>query len=244
MSLFKSFFIWLEEHQIGILTTIAIHLFAFTTFLMFKISAIPAQEFVVMVDFSQIIFEEDEPAYEDDSAREQNVQEFIESMRQDIRHIPVNVDDQRARESIDRMIREIKAEENIADPPPSPQDVPAPPTEEDAPINTYDDRFPLDAAGGRTIYTGATTVSYELEGRRHTHMPAPVYTCRAGGTIVVDITVNGNGYVVSAQINRSRSNSQDPCLVSNARRDAERSRFNRSNTAQQQGTITYIFQAQ
>jgi len=75
-------------------------------------------------------------------------------------------------------------------------------------------------------------------------MQAPVYRCLVGGTIVVNIIVNGNGYVIDARIDKNKSNSEDACLVSEAKRYAERARFNQSTQARQQGTITYIFQAQ
>jgi hypothetical protein len=51
---------------------------------------------------------------------------------------------------------------------------------------------------------------------------------------------------LSAAINRTSSDSQDPCLTDAAKRDAERSRFNSAPDAppKQTGSITYIFVAQ
>ena len=246
MSLIRDFFIWLEEHQIGILTTIAVHLLIITAFLVLKIRTIPAQEFAVMIDLSQIVFDfEEEISPEAVQAQEEAVtQELMQAIRQEMRNIPVNVVDQRAAENIERMRREILAEENLSDPEPYQEPPVNTPADDATAANIYDDRFPVDAAGGRTVYRGPTTVSYELAGRRHTSMPPPVYRCRSGGTIVVDIVVNNNGYVVRADVNPSRSNSEDPCLVSTAQSYAERSRFNNATTTRQEGTITYVFQAQ
>jgi len=242
------FLLWLEERQIGILSTIALHLFIISVFLIIKIRTNIEREHGIMLDLSLIDTNIEEillPAEQQASA-----QEFVENLRQElnISAIPVSTADQRAVENIERMVREIRAEENITDPPP-PRDTPyesAPQenimSENEARI--YDDRFPADATGERTIHTGQTTVSYDLSGRRHISMQPPVYRCRAGGTIVVNIIVNGNGYVIRAEIDKNRSNSEDACLCDNAQRYAERARFNQSSQARQQGSITYIFQAQ
>jgi hypothetical protein len=248
MSVFRDFLLWLEEHQIGILTTIAVHLLIISVVLVLKIRTNVAREYNIMIDVTQMQ-EMIEERPEETLLQEVSAQEFVQIMREEynVRNIPVNTADARAVENIEQMIRNIKTEENISDP--QPRDTP----EETAPVEEqlndneariYEDKYPANDAGERTIYRGATTVSYELAGRRHTSMPPPVYKCRVGGTIVVDIVVNGNGYVLTAEINKSKSNSDDPCIVDAAKRDAERSRFNQSSLARQQGSITYIFQAQ
>ena len=246
----NNFLLWLEEHQIGILATIAVHLLIISVILVLKIRTNVQREYNIMIDLSQIqaIMDENPP----EVLQQVSAHEFIQNMQQEynvpVRNIPVNIAEERAMQNIEKMVREIKAEENIIDPVP-PKDTPAETvhreeklTENEARI--YEDKYPVNAAGERTIYKGATTVSYELSGRRHTWMPAPVYKCRLGGTIVVDIVVNNNGYVLTAEINKSKSSSEDSCLVEAAKRDAERSRFDQSSLARQQGSITYIFQAQ
>jgi len=251
MSVFRDFLLWLEEHQIGILTTIAVHLLIISVILILKIRTNVGREYnIMMIDLSQIQANMEEERPDVMSLQKANAQEFVQYMRQEynVSNIPVNTADARAVENIEKMIRDIKTEENITDPPP-PRDTPEETTPKEEQLfeneaRIYEDKYPLYNAGERTIYKGATTVSYELTGRRHRSMPAPVYKCHTGGTIVVDIVVNGNGYVISVEINKSKSNSEDPCLVEAARRDAERSRFNESPLARQQGTITYIFQAQ
>jgi uncharacterized membrane-anchored protein YhcB (DUF1043 family) len=247
---FRNFLLWLEEHQIGILTTIAVHLLIISVILVLKIRTNVSREYSIMIDLSQIqsFLDEEKPEVQ---PQQMNAQEFVQTMRQEynvVRNIPVNQAEARAVENVEKMIRDIKTQENITDPPP-PKDTPAETVQkEDKQLKDeariYDDKYPVNTAGERTIYRGPTTVSYELIGRRHTSMPAPVYKCRTGGTIVVNIAVNGNGYVLTAEINKGRSNSEDPCLVEAAKRDAERSRFDQSSQARQQGSITYIFQAQ
>jgi hypothetical protein len=243
----NQFLLWLEEHQIGILTTIAVHLLIISVILVLKIRTTVDREYMIMLDLSQIQAMTDETT--PDKQPQMGSQEFVQALSQEysVRNIPVNTAEARAVENIEKMIRDVKTEMNISDPPP--QDTPdeSVPKEEKLLENEariYDDKYPVNAAGERTIYKGATTVSYELTGRRHISMPPPVYKCRSGGKITVDITVNGNGYVLAAEINKSKSDSEDPCIVEAAKRDAERSRFNTSSLQRQQGSITYIFQAQ
>ena len=249
MSVINQFLLWLEEHQIGILTTIAVHLLIISVILVMKIRSTVDQEYTIMLDLSQIqaIMEREIP--EEQPQLQMSSQEYVQTLSQEynVRNIPVNTAEALAVENIEKMIRDVKTEMNISDPPP--QDTPdeTAPKEEKLLENEariYEDKYPINTAGERTIYKGPTTISYELSGRRHTWMPNPVYRCRAGGKIVVDIVVNGNGYVVKTEINKSKSDSEDSCIVEDAIRNAERSRFNTSSLQTQKGSITYIFQAQ
>ena len=245
----NKFLFWLEEHQIGILTTIAVHLLIISVILVLKIRTNVQREYNIMIDLSQIqaIMDEIPP----EILQEVSAQEFIQNMQQEynvMRNIPVNVAEERAVQNIEKMIRDIKAEENITDPPP-PQDTPAEIVQREEKLleneaRIYEDKYPLNAAGERTVYKGPSTVSFDLIGRRHISMPVPAYKCRMAGTIVVDIIVTNNGYVLKAEINKSKSTSEDPCHIEEAKRVAERSRFDQSTLARQQGSITYIFQAQ
>jgi len=248
MFVFRAFLLWLEEHQIGILSTIVIHLLIVSVILVLKIRTNIERESHILIDLSQIMTNmEDTP--EELPQQQQSAHEFVQTMQQEynVRNIPVNIANERAVENIEKMVRDIKTEMNISDP--KPQDVPAETVAKEEKLSEneakiYDDKFPVNAAGERTIYTGPTTVSYELVGRRHISMPPPVYKCRAGGKIVVDIVVTNNGYVLTAEINKSRSDSEDPCLIDAAKRDAGRSRFNEAPQTIQRGSITYIFQPQ
>lgn len=88
-----------------------------------------------------------------------------------------------------------------------------------------------------------TSVSYSLVGRSNYRLPPPIYTCIEGGTVVVNIKVNGAGNVVEADYNASSSNTRNGCLVDNAIAYAFRARFDTSDKNSQIGTITYIFQS-
>jgi len=244
MSLINDFLLWLEEHQIGILTTIAIHLFIIAIFMILKIrtNSETGREYNIMIDMAIVDDNLRELTPEEIIQQQSNIQDYQQEYNQ-IRNIPINRADERAMANVEKMVRDVKAELNIVD---RPQDKTSEkiPQEERVPENVFDDKFPVNAAGERIVYKGLTTVSYELSGRRHTWMPAPVYKCREGGTIVVNIIVNGNGYVLTADIDRIKSNSDASCLVEAAKRDAVRSRFDESALTRQQGSITYIFQAQ
>jgi len=240
MSLIRDFLLWLEEHQIGILTTIAIHLLIIAIFMVLKIRANAGQEHSgIMIDMSLINTVLEELTPDDIIHQQNNIQDFQQEYNA-MRNIPVNRADERALANVEKMINEVKTELNIVDRP-AQDNTGNIPQEERVPENIFEEKFPANAAGERTVYKGQTTVSYELSGRRHTWMPVPAYKCREGGKIVVNIVVNGNGYVVTAEIDRIKSNSDASCLVNAAKRDAERSRFNESTTARQQGSITYIF---
>lgn len=88
-----------------------------------------------------------------------------------------------------------------------------------------------------------TSVSYSLVGRNNYDLPPPIYTCLKGGTVVINIKVDGLGDVVEADFNSNSSNTSDWCLVENAITYAYRARFDSSNRPSQIGTITYIFQS-
>ena len=97
----------------------------------------------------------------------------------------------------------------------------------------------------KEAYSGPSVLSWQLDGRKATHLPIPAYRCVGAGEVTVIITVNNQGTVVDAKIDDGAS-SKDGCLRSFATRAARLSKFNASTTApaRQMGTITYLFVAQ
>lgn len=91
---------------------------------------------------------------------------------------------------------------------------------------------------------GRVTVEYSLTNpvRNHTKLVVPAYRCEGGGEVVVNITVNHNGNVIAAEVDRSRSTS-DYCMTTTAISAARQSRFNVDTSAPERhtGTISYIF---
>lgn len=90
---------------------------------------------------------------------------------------------------------------------------------------------------------GNVTVSYDLAGRTATYLHVPAYQCREGGTVIVGITVNRNGEVTGAEVEKA---SPGDCIAERAVQAARASTFNADAGApdRQRGTITYVFVAQ
>lgn len=87
-----------------------------------------------------------------------------------------------------------------------------------------------------------TSISYSLIDRTHYSLPVPIYTCIEGGKIVINILVDSQGNVTSADFNKSSSSTENGCLIDNAIEYALKARFNNATKDSQKGTITYLFQ--
>ena len=104
---------------------------------------------------------------------------------------------------------------------------------------------PTEDSGDTPAYSGPSVLSWDLEGRKAAHLPIPAYKGFGGGDVAVAIYVNRAGRVIKAQVIESTS-SNDKSLWQWAVKAAERSRFNRSDSAPdpQKGSIVYRFIAQ
>ena len=90
-----------------------------------------------------------------------------------------------------------------------------------------------------------TTIRYSLKDRKALHLPNPVYTCEAGGLIVISIEVSSLGKVTKATYNKGLSNTTNGCLIYSALEYANKARFNtKAVKPSQLGTISYIFPGQ
>jgi hypothetical protein len=91
-------------------------------------------------------------------------------------------------------------------------------------------------------YTGPTNVTYYLQNRMKQYLPIPVYTCKGGGLVVVNIEVNQKGNVISTSISGD-SETNDECLLETAIKYASRTKFNSDFKAvpRQKGYIMYKF---
>ena len=94
-------------------------------------------------------------------------------------------------------------------------------------------------------YSGPSVVSYNLDGRKASHLSIPAYRCYGSGDVTVIITVDPQGKVVGAQV-MDEISSSDQCLRSFAVRAARLSRFSvaQDAPARQRGEIVYRFIAQ
>ena len=96
-----------------------------------------------------------------------------------------------------------------------------------------------------STYSGPSVVSYQLDGRKASHLSIPAYRCLGGGMVTVIITVDNAGNVINAKVQDDIS-TQDSCLRSFAVRAARGSKFSASPSApaRQTGNIVYQFIAQ
>ena len=94
-------------------------------------------------------------------------------------------------------------------------------------------------------YSGASVVSYTLDGRKASHLKIPAYRCLGSGDVTVIITVDPSGKVLNAKVLDAVS-AEDKCLRDFAIRAARLSRFSASAKApaRQTGEILYRFVAQ
>ncbi len=85
-----------------------------------------------------------------------------------------------------------------------------------------------------------SSFNYSLKGRTLTYYDTPRYLCETYGKIVISITVNGNGKVISSSVNGA-SNSTNQCLIESAIAYASSVKFSTSDKKEQIGTITFLF---
>lgn len=89
-----------------------------------------------------------------------------------------------------------------------------------------------------------SSISFSLKGRRAVRIPNPVYTCDTAGKVVVNITVDANGYVIDTSINKGSSTSSNECLTDRALEYSAGARFSKlEGRDSQPGTITYHFRS-
>ncbi len=96
------------------------------------------------------------------------------------------------------------------------------------------------------VYKGPTNIYFKLDDRKVAYLPIPVYKCKGGATVQVDVRVGQRGKVELTTINKAGTDTSDPCFLDAAKDAAQRTRFNFSTTASQlqQGYIIYHFVAQ
>lgn len=95
-------------------------------------------------------------------------------------------------------------------------------------------------------FKGSVTAMYELIQRRDEKLPIPAYICKGSGVVKVNITVDREGLVVLATIDKRGSDYKEACIGENALTYAKKARFSVSTVAaeQQTGWILYTFISQ
>lgn len=104
--------------------------------------------------------------------------------------------------------------------------------------------------GSNKAYAGRTMVSFDIPGREPfnnemKYVKNPGYTCAGSGTVVVRVKLDIEGRVIQAKYAPELSYRPTKCMVDQAEKYAEMSRFNHdTQRGGQTGTITYEFLAQ
>lgn len=92
---------------------------------------------------------------------------------------------------------------------------------------------------------GATTVWHDLKGRTRAD-DVPGYLCKKQGRVAISISVDPDGRVLKADLDQSRSQDPDDCMLEHAMASAKRARFSSNGAAPnpQKGTLYFLFLAQ
>lgn len=93
---------------------------------------------------------------------------------------------------------------------------------------------------------GGEGIGFDLTGRSPVHLPKPAFDIQKEGIVVVEITVDRSGRVISATPGVKGSTLVDNTLYASAKKAALESKFNTSNDSpdKQIGKITYHFKLQ
>ncbi len=238
---------WTQQHLYAILATVIFHLVLAIIFMIVKIRALPERSNQPVL----ITFEQPPPP-----PAEKKEEKLVpdEGLKEMLHNIPVN-EAMKKDENMDikkyidmvkeEMIKEGKlGKDNYID---EQERMDAemkkelsrtiPLKEEEKPGDSLS-KAALEAAK----YAGPTRVKYFLPDRVALNLVIPIYKCEGSGTVVVNIIVDQEGYVISAAIDPARS-ATSTCMHKTALGAARRSRFNPDGQApeKQNGTITFYF---
>jgi TonB family protein len=106
------------------------------------------------------------------------------------------------------------------------------------PVGSVDSRIRGEGSG-----TGDKGISYDLQGRGFQSLPSPKYDYQGEGRVVVEVSVDRTGKVISAVAGGKGSTTLDEYLLTVAKEAALKATFQPKPDATlvQKGTITYIF---
>lgn len=247
----KSFIELLGEKKYGIITTFLFHMLVLVFILLVKVQNMHArQESIVYIDLK--VFEEIQKL----EAENPSLNTRIKSPARQARNIAVSRDEDKVEKyddyknyqisnrAVEREVQkrvsqaeqDIIRENNL-----NPDDHELPKTDP-KPLDFYK----ATKIEEEQVYKGPTNIYFELKGRKVANLPIPVYKCKGGGTVQVDIRVSQRGKVEWVSINNSGSDTKDQCFLDAAKEAAQGTRFNFSTAAKslQEGYIIYHFVAQ
>ena len=246
----RSFDFW-EQHKIGILGTISIHLMIAIVLLAVKIKSTSVNnKYDIEINFKNEYLPISEE--EEKERQEKETVAMVHALRQgleasDIKNIAVDetksnelnptLQDDRGTNASDlyneasRIKEQMNAnkdlyKESILK---GTEEIPNTPVKSTAPKDE-----------GK--YKGPAVISYYLEGRKAIELPVPAYKCQFGGQVVIDIEVGRDGKVTKASVD-DKNSITDECINTAAIKAAFESTFTVSpkSEVKQKGSITYLF---
>ena len=234
-----------KDDKAGLYLTIIFHLVVIIVLLAYHIDTAVRREESFVLDFSnqeEIEQKKKEEVFKEDISR--RIDEMLAAAqvsRAEIKNIAVdagahlkddrNTDAEQLYKDAERLANELKKGQNV---------------QEDAREETVElsskEQKPDEK---KKEYSGPSVVSYNLDGRKASHLKIPAYRCYGCGDVTVIITVDPQGNVVAAKV-LDEISSSDSCLRSFAVRAARLSKFSASSSApaRQNGEILYRFIAQ
>ena len=234
-----------KENRAGLYLTIIFHLVVIIVLLVYQIDSTMKAETSFVLDFSKqeelekqeeirVLKEEVSKQLDEMIAAARASQAPIRNIAVDASNKPLkddrNTDVDQLYKDAERLAKELKANQNAI--------------EEDATEETVDLSSKKSEENEQTSqpYSGASVLSYRLDGRKARHLPIPAYKCYGGGDVVVIINVDQTGRVVGAKVNEAGTTG-DGCMKREAVKAAKLSRFSGSQTAPdpQVGEIVYRF---
>jgi outer membrane biosynthesis protein TonB len=235
-----------KENKAGLYLTIIFHLVVVIVLLVYQIDSRIKAESSFVLDFTkQEEIEKEQKLQEMKTEVSKRLDDLIAAARanhKDIKNLAVdassqlkddrNTDADQLYKDAERLANELKAGQSAI--------------QEDAREETVELPSKKKEDKSKTKeYSGPSVVSYNLDGRKASHLSIPAYRCYGSGDVTVIITVDPSGKVVGAQV-MDEISSGDQCLRSFAVRAARLSRFSVSDDApsRQRGEIVYRFIAQ
>lgn len=234
-----------SEDKAGLYITIIFHLVVIIALLAYQIDSALKKEESFVLDFSkqeEIEQRMKEEAFKEDiSKRLDDLIAAARSSSEPIRNIAVdagaqlkddrNTDADQLYKDAERLAQQLRDGQQL----------------EDAREETVELETPKKKAdeSKKKEYSGPSVLSYNLEGRKASHLKIPAYRCYGEGDVTVIITVDPQGNVVGAKV-MDEISSSDQCLRNFAVRAARLSKFSASTSAptRQNGEILYRFIAQ
>ena len=234
-----------KDDKAGLYLTIIFHLVVIIVLLVYKINTSIKREESFVLDFSK---QEEIEQRKKEEIFKKDVSKRIEEMlaaaqmsRSEIKNIAVdagshlkddrNTDAEQLYKDAERLANELKKGQNAQ------EDAREETVELPSKENKSDEK--------KKEYSGPSVVSYNLDGRKASHLKIPAYRCYGCGDVTVIITVDPQGNVIGAKV-LDEISSSDSCLRSFAVRAARLSKFSASSSApaRQNGEILYRFIAQ